>query len=148
MPPPTVVPLALPAPAVVGDIQIELQRAGTTVKIVCAALAPMHPATEPAGLPQQARRRRYLKPCTALIVVSGAVARSPGEAAPSHREPLDANQTDSARNGVTPAPRDLAFDTAAWRCCRLCGCASVAGGWGDDHHIAAARVLAAPLRGL
>lgn len=88
------------------------------------------------------------KPCTALIVVSGAVARSPGEAAPSHREPLDVNQTDSARNGVTPAPCDLAFDTAAWRCCRLWGCASVAGGWGDDHHTAAARVLAATVRGL
>ena len=34
MPPPTFIPLALPAPAVDGEIQIELQRAGTTVKIV------------------------------------------------------------------------------------------------------------------
>lgn len=48
------------------------------------------------------------KPCTALIVVSGAVARSPGEAAPSHREPLDVNQTDSVRNGaLLPVRPDL-----------------------------------------
>ena len=33
-PPPPFVPLALPAPAVEGEIRIELQRAGTTVKIV------------------------------------------------------------------------------------------------------------------
>jgi transposase-like protein len=37
MPPPAFVPLALPAPAVQGDIRIELQRAGTTVKIVWPA---------------------------------------------------------------------------------------------------------------
>jgi transposase-like protein len=37
MPPPAFVPLALPAPAVEGDIRIELQRAGTTVKIVWPA---------------------------------------------------------------------------------------------------------------
>ena len=37
MPPSTFVPLALPAPAVDGEIQIELQRAGTTVKIVWPA---------------------------------------------------------------------------------------------------------------
>ena len=37
MPPPTFIPLALPAPAVDGEIQIELQRAGTTVKIVWPA---------------------------------------------------------------------------------------------------------------
>lgn len=53
------------------------------------------------------------KPCTALIVVSGAVARSPGEAAPSHREPLDVNQTDSARNGRS-YPCDLAFNGCRW----------------------------------
>ncbi|MGX5652570.1 IS66-like element accessory protein TnpA [Hydrogenophaga borbori] len=35
--PPAFVPLALPAPAVEGDIRIELQRAGTTVKIVWPA---------------------------------------------------------------------------------------------------------------
>lgn len=34
---PSFVPLALPAPAVEGDIRIELQRAGTTVKIVWPA---------------------------------------------------------------------------------------------------------------
>jgi len=34
---PSFVPLALPAPAVEGDICIELQRAGTTVKIVWPA---------------------------------------------------------------------------------------------------------------
>jgi transposase-like protein len=33
------VPLALPAPAVEGEIRIELQRAGTTVKIVWPAAA-------------------------------------------------------------------------------------------------------------
>lgn len=54
------------------------------------------------------------KPCTALIVVSGAVARSPGEAAPSHRKPLDVNQTDSVRNGVAPSPRSLAFNGCRW----------------------------------
>jgi transposase len=37
--PPSFVPLALPAPAVDGDIRIELQRAGTTVKIVWPAAA-------------------------------------------------------------------------------------------------------------
>lgn len=37
MPPPTFVPLALPAPKVDGEIRIELQRAGTTVKIVWPA---------------------------------------------------------------------------------------------------------------
>lgn len=36
-PSPPFVPLALPAPAVEGDIRIELQRAGTTVKIVWPA---------------------------------------------------------------------------------------------------------------
>lgn len=35
--PPAFVPLTLPAPAVEGDIRIELQRAGTTVKIVWPA---------------------------------------------------------------------------------------------------------------
>lgn len=34
---PTFIPLALPAPTVDGEIQIELQRAGTTVKIVWPA---------------------------------------------------------------------------------------------------------------
>lgn len=34
---PAFIPLALPAPAVDGEIQIELQRAGTTVKIVWPA---------------------------------------------------------------------------------------------------------------
>jgi hypothetical protein len=37
MPPPTFIPLALPAPVVDGEIRIELQRAGTTVKIVWPA---------------------------------------------------------------------------------------------------------------
>ena len=36
---PTFVPLALPASAVEGDIHVELQRAGTTVKIVWPAAA-------------------------------------------------------------------------------------------------------------
>ena len=36
---PTFVPLALPAPVVDGEIRIELQRAGTTVKIVWPAAA-------------------------------------------------------------------------------------------------------------
>ena len=35
--PPAFIPLALPAPAVDGEIQIELQRAGTTVKIAWPA---------------------------------------------------------------------------------------------------------------
>lgn len=39
MPPPTFIPLALSAPAVDGEIQIELQRTGTTVKIVWPACA-------------------------------------------------------------------------------------------------------------
>jgi transposase len=39
MPPPTFVPLALPAPVVDGEIRVELQRAGTTVKIVWPAAA-------------------------------------------------------------------------------------------------------------
>lgn len=37
MPAPTFIPLALPAPVVDGEIRIELQRAGTTVKIVWPA---------------------------------------------------------------------------------------------------------------
>ena len=37
MPTPTFIPLALPAAAVDGEIQIELQRAGTAVKIVWPA---------------------------------------------------------------------------------------------------------------
>lgn len=37
--PPTFVPLALPAPAVDGEIRLELQRAGTSVKIVWPAAA-------------------------------------------------------------------------------------------------------------
>jgi transposase-like protein len=39
MPPPTFIPLALPAPAVDGEIRIELQRAGTVVKLVWPAAA-------------------------------------------------------------------------------------------------------------
>lgn len=38
-PPPTFVPLALPAPVVGGEIRIEVQRAGTTVKVVWPAAA-------------------------------------------------------------------------------------------------------------
>ncbi|WP_234983644.1 transposase [Pseudacidovorax sp. RU35E] len=38
-PQPTFIPLALPASAVDGEIQIELQRAGTTIKIVWPAAA-------------------------------------------------------------------------------------------------------------
>lgn len=37
MPAPTFVPLALPAPVVEGEIRLELQRAGTTIKIVWPA---------------------------------------------------------------------------------------------------------------
>jgi transposase-like protein len=37
MPPPAFIPLALPAPTVDGEIQIELQRTGMTVKIVWPA---------------------------------------------------------------------------------------------------------------
>ena len=33
MPPPTFIPLALPAPVVDGEIHIELQRSGTTIKV-------------------------------------------------------------------------------------------------------------------
>lgn len=88
------------------------------------------------------------KPCTALFVVSGAVARSPGEAAPSHREPLDVNQTDSVRNGSAPTRATWPSTGAAGTRCRLSGCASVAGGWGDDHHTTAARVLASTASGL
>lgn len=39
MPPPTFIPLALPAPTVDGEIRIELQRAGTVIKIVWPAAA-------------------------------------------------------------------------------------------------------------
>lgn len=39
MPPPTFVPLALPALAVEGEIRIELQRAGTMIKVVWPAAA-------------------------------------------------------------------------------------------------------------
>ena len=39
MPGPTFVPLALPAPTIEGDIQIELQRGGTTVTLVWPASA-------------------------------------------------------------------------------------------------------------
>lgn len=39
MPPPTFIPLALPAPAVDGEIRIELQRAGTVIKLVWPAAA-------------------------------------------------------------------------------------------------------------
>lgn len=39
MPGPAFVPLALPAPAIEGDIRIELQRAGTTVTLVWPASA-------------------------------------------------------------------------------------------------------------
>lgn len=59
------------------------------------------------------------KPCTALIVVSGAVARSPGEAAPSHRKPLDVNQTDPVRNGATPTRATWPSTGAAGTRCRL-----------------------------
>jgi len=39
MPPPTFIPLALPAATVDGEIRIELQRAGTTVKVIWPAAA-------------------------------------------------------------------------------------------------------------
>jgi transposase len=39
MPPPTFIPLALPAPTVDGEIRIELQRAGTVIKLVWPAAA-------------------------------------------------------------------------------------------------------------
>lgn len=39
MPPPTFVPLVLPAPTVNGEIRIELQRAGTINKLVRPAVA-------------------------------------------------------------------------------------------------------------
>ncbi len=39
LPMPTFIPLALPAPVVDGEIHLELQRAGTTVKIVWPASA-------------------------------------------------------------------------------------------------------------
>jgi transposase len=39
MPPPTFIPLALPAATVDGEIRIELQRAGTTIKLVWPASA-------------------------------------------------------------------------------------------------------------
>ena len=39
MPPPTFIPLALPAPTVEGEIRIELQRAGTVIKLVWPAAA-------------------------------------------------------------------------------------------------------------
>ncbi len=39
MPPPTFIPLALPAPTVDGEIRIELQRAGTVIKLVWPASA-------------------------------------------------------------------------------------------------------------
>jgi transposase len=39
MPPPTFIPLALPAATVDGEIRIELQRAGTTIKVVWPAAA-------------------------------------------------------------------------------------------------------------
>ena len=39
MPPPTFIPLTLPAPTVDGEIRIELQRAGTVIKLVWPAVA-------------------------------------------------------------------------------------------------------------
>lgn len=39
MPPPTFIPLTLPAPTVDGEIRIELQRAGTVIKLVWPAAA-------------------------------------------------------------------------------------------------------------
>ncbi|MET3517780.1 transposase-like protein [Pseudacidovorax sp. 1753] len=39
MPSPTFIPLALPAPTVDGEIRIELQRAGTVIKLVWPAAA-------------------------------------------------------------------------------------------------------------
>ena len=45
MPAPTFVPLALPAPVVDGEIRIELQRTGTTIKIVWPAAAARDCAT-------------------------------------------------------------------------------------------------------
>jgi transposase len=39
MPPPTFIPLALPAPTVEGEIRIELQRAGTVINLVWPAAA-------------------------------------------------------------------------------------------------------------
>ena len=39
MPPPTFIPLALPAPTVEGEIRIELQHAGTVIKLVWPAAA-------------------------------------------------------------------------------------------------------------
>lgn len=39
MPPPTFIPLALPAATVDGEIRIELQRAGTVIKLVWPAAA-------------------------------------------------------------------------------------------------------------
>ncbi len=39
IPPPTFIPLALPAPTVDGEIRIELQRAGTVIKLVWPAAA-------------------------------------------------------------------------------------------------------------
>lgn len=39
MPPPTFIPLALPAPTVDGEIRIELHRAGTVIKLVWPAAA-------------------------------------------------------------------------------------------------------------
>lgn len=37
LPPPTFIPLALPAPVVDGEIHIELQRSGTTINVVWPA---------------------------------------------------------------------------------------------------------------
>lgn len=57
---PTFVPLALPAPAVDGEIRIELQRVGTTIRIVWPAAAAQNcaarpPPTMPTSSPTSAR---------------------------------------------------------------------------------------------
>lgn len=95
------------------------------------------------------------KPCTALIVVSGAavqrcpVLEKPGRATACRCTLINRMQQ---RGGLCSYLSEAAFKPLpvpmTSGACRLCGCASVAGGWGDDHHTAAARVQASTARGL
>lgn len=102
-----------------------------------ATLAPMHPATEQARMQEQARRRRHLKnpapPLSSSVVQWRAVPEK-------LRRPIENRWTLIKRTQLgTGAPTRATWPStgAAGTRCRLCGCASVAGGWGDDHHTAA-----------
>lgn len=78
------------------------------------------------------------------FVVGGAWVPGTREAGPCHSMPMHVNQSDAAAGRATLTCLTLPSTGAAGTRCRWYGCASVAGGCGDDHHTAAARVRAAP----